>query len=157
MARRTTQQEVSESITVNCSAEQAWLTFTNNRTIATWAPQVQHSECAEDFIDVGVKRTSTLLIDGKEGQTVEQCTRADQPNRLDYDIVEETFGFAHMLKQYGFSVSFDEKDNTTTVTMQTRFEAKKIFSRVLSSDGTIEKMRLMMQEMLQGFKTFVES
>lgn len=157
MARAGEECELSESVNVDCTAEEAWSLFTNNRTVTAWAPHVVQVACEHDTIDEGVVRTSTIQVDGKEGQTVEHCTLANKPHRLDYNIVEETFGFAHMLTRYGFSVVFDANDTNTTVTMHTRFTPKKIFARVMTSASTKQTLTTMMRETLAGFKQHAES
>lgn len=154
---RTEPQELSASVSVSCTVDKAWTLFNDNRLVPDWSPTVERVECNEHVNSVGTKRYSMVTIDGKQGHTVEQCTHCNEPNRLDFDIVEESFGFAHMLNRYGFSVLFEETAGSTTITLVTRYEPKKIFAKVMTSESTRLKLTDMMTSNLNSFKQFAES
>lgn len=157
MARPAPLCELSESISVLCSVSQSWQLFTNNELTSSWAPQISHVSCPHPTLNTGVKRKTSVVIDGEPGYTIEECTHYEPEKRIDYQIIEETFGFSHMLNSYGFSVLFNDISDGTRLTMHTRFEAKRIFQKIMTSEVTEKKLREMMINLLAGFKQFAEN
>lgn len=98
-----------------------------------------------------------MLVDGQSGHTVEQCTQLDPLKRIEFNVIEETFGFSHMLNQYGYNVSFDVDSQHTLLVMQTRYVPKKIFASIMTSQSTQQQLVRLKLENLQGFKAFAES
>jgi len=95
-------------------------------------------------------------MDGKPGYTVERCTLSEYLKRVDVTVIEESFGFSHMLVDYGFSMSFDAEDDNTLMVMSTQYTPKKIFASVMTRAATQAQLAGLMRETLQGFKRYVE-
>jgi len=149
-------QELVSSVVVDRSVQDCWEFYINNRQMALWASNVTAVECEYESLNAGVVRKNHIVINGKQGHTVERCTFLDPLKRIDISIVEETFGFAHMLVRYGFGVSFDIDDKSTLLTMRTWYVPKRIFSSVMTSRATQQQLRKLMVENLNGFKDFAE-
>lgn len=157
MARSAEPCELTASIVVACSVQQCWDVYIDNQLVADWAPAVTSVECDASLIDLNIVRKSSVYVDGKLGHTVEQCTGFEPLKRVAFSVIEETFGFSHMLTSYGFSVDFHVQDEHTLVIMQTHYVPKKIFASIMNADTTKQQILDLMHDTLQGFKQFTEA
>ncbi len=157
MARSTDPCEVTTSIVVERPIQQCWDLYVSNVLVSHWAPAVSSIECDQTTIDVNVVRKSHVIVDGKSGHTVEKCTLFAPLTRIEFTVVEETFGFSHMLNSYGFSISFDVDGQHTLMVMQTHYVPKKIFSSLMNSKVTQQQLSCLMSEALEGFKTYAQT
>lgn len=157
MARSASPCEITTNIVVDRSVQDCWNLYIDNVLVPDWAPAVTRVDCDQPMLSANVVRKNYVVVDGKNGHTVEQCVLFDPLKRIEIDIIEETFGLAHMLTRYGFSLSFDVENQHTLLVMQTRYVPKKIFSSLMNSKATQQKIIDLMQETLQGFRDFAQS
>ena len=154
MARSSDPCDVIVSDIVGSSVQHCWDLYIDNTKTPQWSPVVSKVDFQHKQMQLGNIRKSHVKIDGKEGHTVEQCTALDPMKRIEFTVLEETFGFSHMLTQYGFSMSFDVDDAGTLMTMTTHYVPKKIFASVMTTAATQHQIRSLMTESLKGFKQF---
>lgn len=157
MARAADPCELTASIVVERSVQQCWDLYINNALVPDWAPAVTRTDSDELTLAHGVIRKNHVVVDGKSGHTVEQCTMLDPLKRIEFTVLEETFGFSHMLTSYGFGLSFDVQGLHTLIVMQTRYVPKKIFASLMNSKATQQQLLYVMSEQLDGFKTYAQS
>jgi len=157
MARLSEPCELTASIVVACSVQQCWNIYIDNTQLAHWAPAVSNVECAHATVNLDTVRKSSVAVDGKSGHTVEQCTVFEPLKRIEFTVLEETFGFAHMLNSYGFGMSFDADGEHTLLVMTTHFVPKKIFASLMTSRSTQLQLIDLMTEALDGFKQYAQS
>lgn len=157
MARSADPCELTTSIVVERSVQQCWDLYINNALVSHWAPAVSSIECDHATLGLDVVRKCCVIVDGKSGHTVETCTLLDPLKRIEFNVIEETFGFSHMLNSYGFSMSFDVEGPHTLLVMQTLYVPKKIFSSLMNSKATQQQLSDLMSEALQGFKAYAEN
>lgn len=156
MARSAEPFELTASIVVDCAIQPCWDLYIDNAKVSQWAPAVEQVDCDAALLDLNVIRKNRVVVDGKPGHTVEQCTVFEQLKRIEFAVIEETFGFSHMLTSYGFNVSFDVEGEQTLLVMQTKYTPKKIFASLMGSAAIQQQLQDLMSEMLLGFKQFAE-
>jgi len=149
--------ELSTSIVVEHAVQHCWDLYIDNAQIALWAPAVSSVECAEPTLAINVKRKISVVVDGKSGHTVEQCTVFEPLKRIEFTVLEETFGFAHMLNSYGFEITFDVEGEHTLLVMTTRYVPKKIFASLMTSKSTQAQLINIMTDALNGFRQYAQS
>ena len=157
MARSAEPCELIASTVINCPVQQCWDCYIDNQLTAQWSPAVVKIDCEQPRIELGITRKSHVRVTGKDGHTVEQCTLFEPLKRIDFTILEETFGFSHMLNSYGFSVSFDVDGSGTLMMMNTHYVPKKIFASVMSSAATQQQIHSLMNESLLSFTSFMQN
>ncbi len=149
--------ELTTSIVVECSVQQCWDLYIDSTQVAHWAPAVSQVECDSPEIDINAIRKSSINVDGKSGHTVEQCTVFEPLKHIEFTVLEETFGFAHMLNNYGFGLTFDAEGEHTLLVMTTHYTPKKIFASLMTSKPTQQQLIDLMTEALDGFKHYAQS
>jgi len=157
MARSADPCELTASIVVACPVQRCWDLYIDNTQIAHWAPAISHVDCEQPQVHLGAIRKSSVTVDAKSGHTVEQCTRFDPLKYIEFNVLEETFGFAHMLNSYGFGLSFDADGENTLLVMKTHYVAKKIFASLMSAKSTKQQLINLMNDTLTGFQQYAQS
>lgn len=156
MARSADPCEITASAVVTCSVQECWDLYIDNTEVCKWSPAVREVECNTALVTKGTRRKSHVHVDGKSGYTVEQCTTFEPLKRIEFSVIEETFGFSHMLNSYGFGLTFDVEGENTLLVMKTHYTPKKIFASVMSSKATQQQLANLMEDMLNGFKQFAQ-
>jgi len=113
-------------------------------------------DCDQPVLNANTIRKISVNIDGKSGHTVEQCTVFEPLKRIEFNVLEETFGFAHMLNNYGFGLTFDAAGEHTLLVMNTHYVPKKIFASLMSSKATQQQLIGLMTDALEGFKHYAQ-
>ena len=157
MARSADLCVLSSSVVVDRAIQECWDLYVNNNLLPQWSPAVTDTECSAKQLNIDVIRKNCVSIDGREGSTIEQCIKFEPLKSIEFSVLEETFGFSHMLNSYGFGVSFDIEDKTTLLVMNTHYTPKKIFALVMSSKATQRQLVQLMSESLEGFKRYAEA
>jgi len=136
MARLSDPCELTTSIVVERSVQQCWDLYIDNAQMAQWAPAVSSVECDNPLLSINSVRKNCVQVDGKPGHTVEQCTVFDPLKSIEFSVLEETFGFSHMLNSYGHALSFDVEGDHTLMVMKTHYVPKKIFASLMTAKTT---------------------
>jgi len=157
MARLGDPCELTASAVVACPVQQCWDLYINNTQVAQWAPAISQVQCNEPLVHLDAIRKSSVYVNGKSGYTVEQCTAFEPLKHIAFTVLEETFGFSHMLNSYGFELSFDAEDNNTLLVMRTHYVPKKIFASLMSAKTTQQQLIELMTDTLNGFKQYAQS
>jgi len=157
MARLADPCELTASIVVERSVQHCWDCYIDNTQLAQWAPAVSHVECDNRLVNLGTIRKSSVNVDGKSGHTMEQCTVFEPLKYIEFSVLEETFGFAHMLGSYGVGLSFDAEGEHTLLVMKTHYVPKKIFASLMTSKSTQQQLISLMTDALDGFKLYVQT
>jgi|GEM_PF-1380631 len=156
MARSAEPCEVTTSIVVERSIQQCWDLYINNALVSDWAPSITKVECDATQLDLGITRKNHLIVNGKEGHTTELCTLFDPLKKIEFDIIEETFGLSHMLTSYGFSLSFNVQNDHTLLILQTRYVPKKVFSSIMRSKKMQQQLLDFTSDLLENYKTYAQ-
>jgi len=156
MSRSAEPCEIVASIAVNQSVQQCWNVYINNALVPSWAPAVSNIEVDTPLLEQGITRKLYINQNNKQGHTVERCTSIDPLKFVAFGVIEETFGFSHMLNDYGFEATFDVEGAGTLMVLRTRYTAKKIFASFMGSDSTHQLLQQLMLESLNGFRQYLE-
>jgi len=156
MVRSAEPCELTCSVVIKRSIQQCWDLYTDNTVLSDWAPTVSSVDSDENIISLNGTRKNNVFIDGKQGHTVEHCTHLDPLKRIDMAISDESFGFSHMLTDYGTSTTFDVDAQQTLIVLQTRYVPKKIFASIMSAKTTQQPVLVLMKQTLSSFKQYAE-
>ncbi len=156
MARSAEPCELNSSIVVDKPIQHCWDLYTDNTALADWAPTITNVESTETVVAINSTRKTHVLVDGKQGHTVEHCTHLSPLKRIEMTISEESFGFSHMLTDYGITTTFDVEENQTLMMLQTRYVPKKIFASLMSAKTTQQPILVLMNQTLASFKQYAE-
>jgi len=156
MARAADPCVLSSSVVVELPVQQCWELYTDNELLSEWSPSIVSAQSDSRVLALATKRKCTVIVENKTGYTVEHCTLCDTHKRLDVSVVEETFGFSHMLVSYGFSTLFNVDGSNTLLTLETHYQPKKIFASVMTSEATLRQLQGLMTENLASFKHYAE-
>ena len=157
MARPADPCELSASVVIKRSVQHCWDCYIDNAQVATWAPAVTHVQCEDPTLTIDMIRKISVVVDGKPGHTVEQCTVFEPLKQIEFNVLEETFGFAHMLNRYGFGLTFDAHGEHALLVMSTHYVPKKIFASLMTAKSTQQQLIDLMTETLNGFKQYAQA
>ena len=157
MARSADPYTLTSSIVVGRDVSECWDLYVDNLKVPKWAPAVLDIESDSPTLVLGGTRKSHIFVDGRTGYTIEKCTELNPLKRIEFSVIEETFGFAHMLNAYGFSVSFDVEGSDTLLVMETHYIPKKIFASLMTAHSTQQQLVNLMAVQLEGFKSYAET
>lgn len=144
------------SVVIEKPIQQCWDLYTDNTALSHWAPTISSVDSNEQVISLNSTRKNNVVIDGKQGHTVELCTHLDPLKRIDMSISEESFGFSHMLTDYGITTTFDIDAQKTLMVLHTKYVPKKIFASFMSAKTTQQPILMLMEQTLAGFKQYAE-
>lgn len=156
MARSAEPCELTCSVVIDKPIQQCWDLYTDNTALPDWAPAISGVDSCDNIVSLNSTRKNKVVIDGKQGHTIEHCTHLEPLKRIDMLISEETFGFSHMLTDYGTTTTFDVEAQQTLMVLHTRYVPKKIFASLMSAKTTQQPILVLMERTLAGFKQYAE-
>ena len=144
-------KQLERSTTVQAPVSVVYDLFMDNAELASWAPVVDavtHEE-GGDEAGVGCTRTCAVTLDGKPGTMVERCVEAVPNARASYVVVDDSFGFARMLQDYGFRMSFAAAGrDRTEITMETFYTPANPLAAVLNQAMMKRKFRTVADDIM---------
>lgn len=133
--------------------------FMNNAELANWAPVVDAVTAEEggDAAGVGRTRTCAVTMQGRPGVVVERCVDVVEGQRASFVVVDDSFGFQKMLRDYGFTTSFAlSPDGRTEVTIETFYTPAGPLAAVINALVLRRKFGAVVEELLAGLSTAAE-
>src|SRR6266540_1950369 len=115
------EKQVDRHGTVAAPPRFVYALFMDNAELHNWVPPVNKvvNESGGDRAGLGRTRTCDVTMQGKRGSMVEECVEAVASTRASFLVVDDSFGFHRMLKNYGFTASFTETTAGTQVRIET--------------------------------------
>ena len=133
--------------------------FMDNTQLSTWAPPVNkvvHEEIGEPS-GVGTTRTCDVTMQGRNGTMVEQCVEAVTNQRASFLVVNDSFGFQRMFRDYGFTVHFSALGGRTRVRMETFYSPAHLVSSLMNTVLMRRKFGAVVQGLLDGLQRVAEA
>jgi len=114
-------KQLSRQTTIGAPSDFVYRLFMDNAELHNWAPPVDRvvKEVGGDETGLGRTRTCDVTMQGKRGTMVEECVEAVADTRASFHVVEDSFGFRRMFRDYGFTVDFAEITTGTQVRIET--------------------------------------
>ena len=152
-------KQVDRATTIDAPVGVVYELFIDNRALPSWAPVVDavvHEE-GGDEMGVGRTRTCAVTMNGRCGTMVERCVEAVRNSRATYVIIDDSFGFNRMLRDYGFTVHFTASGpQQTSVRIETYYSPANPLAAVLNRLVMRRKFRGVVDELLDGLRISAE-
>ena len=152
-------KQLERDATARAPAELVYRLFMDNAELANWAPVVDAVTREEggDDTGLGVARTCAVTMSGKKGTMVERCVEAVPATRASFVVVADSFGFAKVLTDYGFTAHFTPITNESTrVRIETFYTPANPLAAILNRLVLRRRFRGVVDGLLRGLGTLAE-
>jgi hypothetical protein len=151
-------KQLSRQTTIGAPSDFVYRLFMDNAELHNWAPPVDGvvKEVGGDETGLGRTRTCDVTMRGKRGTMIEQCVEAVAATRASFHVVEDSFGFRRMFRDYGFTVQFAEIATGTQVRIETFYTPANFVWATMNTLFMRRKFRGIADELLEGLRTLAE-
>ena len=151
-------KQLSRQTTIGAPSDFVYRLFMDNAELHNWAPPVDRvvKEVGGDETGLGRTRTCDVTMQGKRGTMVEDCVEAVADTRASFHVVEDSFGFRRMFRDYGFTVHFAEIATRTQVRIETFYTPANFVWATINTLFMRRKFREIADELLEGLRTLAE-
>jgi hypothetical protein len=151
-------KQLSREATIAAPREFVYRLFMDNAELANWAPVVDRviNETGGDETGLGRTRTCGVTMQGKQGTMVEECIEAVGDTRASFRVVDDSFGFQRMLRDYGFTAHFAGAASGTHVRIETFYTPTNILWATMNVLFMRRKFRGIVDELLDGLRMLAE-
>lgn len=152
------ERQMHRAITIGAPPVAIWTVLSDARLLPDWVPAVQEVlACSADGEAEGAVRTCAVELGGKTGRMVERCVELEPMRRIAYVVDDESFGMARMFTDYGFVISLAAAGHATSVTVDTHYTPRNQVYALLNLLVIRRQLRQVVDELLSGLRTLVES
>jgi uncharacterized protein YndB with AHSA1/START domain len=147
-------KQLSREATIGAPPDFVYRLFMDNAELANWAPVVERviKETGGDETGLGTTRTCEVTMQGKRGTMVEECVEAVADTRASFRLVDDSFGFQRMLKDYGFTTHFTNTARGTQVRIETFYTPSNILWATVNALFMRRRFRGIVDELLEGLR-----
>jgi hypothetical protein len=158
MANQRGKRQLSRQTLIGAPSGFVYQLFMDNAELHNWAPPVDRvvKEMGGDETGLGRTRTCAVTMQGKRGTMTEECVEAVADTRASFHVVEDSFGFRRMFRDYGFTVHFAEIATGTQVRIETFYTPANVVWATMNTLFMRRKFRGIADELLGGLKTLAE-
>jgi len=156
--RMTGKKQLERELLVNAPLDTTYELFMDNSRLASWAPVVDAvvSESGGDDSGLGRTRTCNVTLDGRRGNMVEKVVDVVPYERASFVVVDDSFGFSRMLKDYGFTAQFEAAGGGTRVRIETFYTPANPIAAVMNMVMMRRKFRGVVDSLLAGLAAQAE-
>ncbi len=152
-------RQLERTTTIDAPVDAVYGLFMDNRALPKWAPVVD-ALLAEDGGDpsgLGCTRTCAVTMSGRSGTIVERCVDAVPNTRASFLVVDDSFGFSKMLRDYGFTVHFaDSGNDRACVRIETFYTPANAAAHLLNRVVMRRRFRAVVDDLLGGLRASAE-
>ncbi len=142
---------------IDASPARVWEVLADASLLPDWAPVVDRTTEHADREEAGAVRRCEVTLGGRSGTIVERCVEAVPQRRLRHAVVEDSFGFTRMLRDYSFTLELRPRgDGATLVTCASFYEPRTLLARALNAALLRRRFASVRGELLGGLRAFVE-
>ncbi len=142
-------------IVVAVGPEVIWTILQDSTRLTQWAPMVEHTTGAREA--VGAVRECRVQLDGRPGRVTERCVVFEPHSRIGWELMEDTFGFSRMLRDFGFDFVLEPVGgNATRVQSTTYYNPNGLFGAVMNILAMRGKFHHIRALMLANLKALSE-
>jgi Polyketide cyclase / dehydrase and lipid transport len=158
MTNQRGKKQLSRQTMIGAPSAFVYRLFMDNSELHNWAPPVDRvvKEMGGDETGLGRTRTCEVTMQGKRGTMAEECVEAVADTRASFHVVEDSFGFGRMFRDYGFTVHFAEIATVTQVRIETFYTPANVVWATMNTLFMRRKFRGIADELLGGLKTLAE-
>jgi uncharacterized protein YndB with AHSA1/START domain len=151
-------RQLAREATIGAPPEFVYRLFMDNAELANWAPVVDRviKETGGDETGLGATRTCDVTMQGTRGTMVEECVEAVADTRASFRVVDDSFGFQRMLRDYGFTAHFTDTARGTHVRIETFYTPTNILWATMNALFMRRKFRGIVDELLEGLRMLAE-
>ena len=151
-------KQLNREVTIGASPDLVYRLFMDNAELANWAPVVDRvvKEMGGDETGLGTIRTCDVTMQGKRGTMVEECVEAVADSGASFRVVDDSFGFQRMLRDYGFTAHFTNTVRGTLVRIETFYTPTNILWATMNALFLRRKFRGIVDELLEGLRELAE-
>lgn len=150
-------KQLERTTSIGAPVEVVYELFMDNQALPDWAPVVDAVVREEGGDGVGCTRTCTVTMDGRSGTMVERCVEAVRHARASYVVVDDSFGFSTMLRDYGFTAHFAASGEAQTfVRLETFYTPANPVAAVLNQTMMKRKFCRVVDALLAGLRAAAE-
>jgi hypothetical protein len=153
-------KQLERSMSIDAPVEVVYQLFMDNKALPDWAPVVDEvltEDGGGDESGVGCTRTCAVRLDGRSGTMVERCVEAVPNLRASFVVVDDSFGFGKMLRDYGFTAHFAGLGpNETSVRIETFYTPVNLLAAALNRLMMRRRFRAVVDALLAGLRTTAE-
>jgi uncharacterized protein YndB with AHSA1/START domain len=158
MDRQGTRQ-LERAITIDAPVDRVYELFMDNQALPEWAPAVDAvlAEVGGDESGLGRTRTCAVTLAGRSGTMVERCVEAVPGSRASFAVVDDSFGFHRMLRDYSFTAHFTGRpDGTTRARIETFYTPANPMAALLNHVIMRHRFRSVVDALLAGLRAAAE-
>jgi uncharacterized protein YndB with AHSA1/START domain len=152
-------KQLERATTINVPVEVVYQLFMDNAALPEWAPVVDAvlTEVGGDGSGVGRTRTCAVTMAGRSGTMVERCVEAVRNERATFVVVDDSFGFNRMLRDYRFTAHFAPgPDGATHVRIETFYTPANPIAAVVNRLMMRRRFRAVVGSLLVGLRVSAE-
>jgi uncharacterized protein YndB with AHSA1/START domain len=151
-------RQLSRETTIDAPPDFVYRLFMDNDELNNWAPVVDRVVREEGGDDSGLGRTRTcdVTMNGKRGTMVEECVEAVADTRASFRVVDDSFGFQRVLRDYGFTAHFTANEGRTKVRIETFYTPANIVWLAVNAVFMRRKFQRIVDELLDGLRAVAE-
>ena len=152
-------KQLERTTSVDAPVEVVYALFMDNKALPDWAPVVDEvlSEDGGDESGLGCTRTCAVTMDGRAGTMVERCVEAVPDTLASFVVVDDSFGFGKMLRDYGFTAHFSSLgSNGTSVRIETFYTPVSPIAALLNRLMMRRRFGVVVDALLAGLRTTAE-
>jgi uncharacterized protein YndB with AHSA1/START domain len=151
-------KQLERTTTIDAPVDVVYELFMNNQALPDWAPVVDAviAEDGGDELGVGRTRTCTVTMNGRSGTMTEQCVDAVPNSRSTFVVVDDSFGFAKLLRDYGFTAHFTGRPGGTSVRIETFYTPATPMAGLLNRLMLRRRFRGVVDGLLTGLRSSAE-
>jgi uncharacterized protein YndB with AHSA1/START domain len=149
-------KQLERSAVIDAPVSLVYALFMDNAELANWAPVVDAVTAEEggDANGVGRTRTCAVTMRGRSGVMVERCLEVVDGERASFVVVDDSFGFSRMLRDYGFTAHFAARPpDATQVTIETFYTPANRLAAVMNVVMLRRTFRTVVDDLLAGLSS----
>jgi Polyketide cyclase / dehydrase and lipid transport len=152
-------KQIERGTTIEVPVEVVYELFMDNAALPEWAPVVD-AVLAQDGGDesgVGCTRTCAVTMKGRSGTMIERCVEAVPNSLASFLVVDDSFGFNTMLRDYGFTAHFARTgDDAAFVSIETFYTPANRIAALLNRLIMRRNLRTVVDSLLTGLRASAE-
>ena len=152
-------KQLERTTTIDVPVEIVYELFMDNRALHEWAPVVDEvlAEDGGDETGAGCTRTCAVTMNGRSGTMVERCVEAVPNRRASFVVVDDSFGFNRMLRDYSFTAHFTSRgQDKASVQIETFYTPANPIAALLNRLIMRRKFRTVVDALLDGLRASAE-
>ena len=152
-------KQFERTTSVAAPVEVVYALFMDNGALPDWAPVVDEVliEDGRDESGVDCTRTCAVTMDGRSGTMIERCVEAVPNTRASFIVVDDSFGFRKMLRDYGFTAHFASAGPSgASVRIETFYTPVSPIAAMLNRLMMRRRFGVVVDALLAGLRTTAE-